>query len=78
VPSLASLRPDVPESVEELFAKLLAKKPSDRPASADEVVQILSGSAEKKWNATLLIAGGIAIAVILFLLGLVVVSQWNR
>jgi hypothetical protein len=42
------------------------------------VARILDGRAEKQFNTTLLIVGGVAAAVLIFLLGLVVVSQLNR
>ncbi|MBE3012535.1 serine/threonine protein kinase [Microbispora sp. NEAU-D428] len=40
-PSLKSLRADVPDELEELVLSLLAKNPSDRPASAAEVYERL-------------------------------------
>jgi serine/threonine protein kinase len=78
VPSLRAARAEVPEWLDELFQKLLAKRPGERPASANDVARILDGRAEKQFNTTLLIVGGVAAAVLIFLLGLVVVSQLNR
>ncbi len=75
IPSLRKARPDVPEALDALFQKLLAKKPADRPAGADEVVKQLSGAEQAKWDTTMLVAGGIAIAVVLFLVVLVIWSQ---
>jgi serine/threonine protein kinase len=75
IPSLCKLRKDVPESLDELFQKLLAKRPADRPASAEEVVEMLNGREEKKWDRTVLVAGGVAIAVVLFLGALVIFSR---
>lgn len=75
IPSLRTARPDVPEALDKLFQKLLAKKPADRPASAAEVVQQLSGTVEKKLDTTLYIVGGIAVVVVLFLIVLVIVSS---
>jgi hypothetical protein len=44
-PSLRQQRPDVPEAVEAVVDKLLAKKPEDRFASADHVIQALDPAA---------------------------------
>ncbi len=41
-PSLAELAPGAPPLVEQLVGQLLAKDPSDRPASADQVLEALS------------------------------------
>lgn len=41
VPSLRSARPDVPEALEELFQRMLAKAPADRPQSMSEVIAAL-------------------------------------
>lgn len=40
-PDLGELRPDAPPALTELLFRLLAKDPSDRPESADEVVSLL-------------------------------------
>jgi formylglycine-generating enzyme required for sulfatase activity len=40
-PPLGALRPDAPRELSALVARLLAKKPEDRPASAQEVAQTL-------------------------------------
>jgi hypothetical protein len=48
-PKLRELRADVPEELEALCAKLLAKLPADRPASAKEVAVELQGMI-KRWN----------------------------
>ncbi|MBI1831832.1 MAG: protein kinase, partial [Planctomycetes bacterium] len=49
-PALAQLNSDVPPALAELIHKLLAKAPSDRPASAKEVVQTIQ-SIERDWVA---------------------------
>lgn len=41
LPSLASLRPDLPPTVDAVLAKLCAKDPRDRPKSMDEVISLL-------------------------------------
>ena len=41
-PSLRSLRPDIPESLEILYQKLMAKDPADRVQSADELAKSLA------------------------------------
>lgn len=66
-PSLRAARPDVPPWLDALFQQLLAKSPSERPASAEEVAKRLSGGEPHQWNVALLVAGGIAAAVIAFL-----------
>ncbi|MGA2033283.1 MAG: protein kinase [Thermoguttaceae bacterium] len=48
VPSLRTLRPDVPESLDAVFVKMLAKKPQDRQASMGEVIAQLQGCALPK------------------------------
>jgi serine/threonine-protein kinase len=40
-PPLQAIRPDVPDDLARLVARLLAKDPADRPASADEVAAAL-------------------------------------
>lgn len=41
IPSLRKLRPETPEELERIYAKMVAKKPSDRFASMQEVVAAL-------------------------------------
>jgi hypothetical protein len=41
-PRVSELRPDVPADVEELVARLLSRRPEDRPASGEEVATMLS------------------------------------
>ncbi|MGC3966903.1 MAG: serine/threonine-protein kinase [Pirellulales bacterium] len=41
IPSLRSARPDVPASLEAIYLKMLAKKPTDRPQKTSEVVEAL-------------------------------------
>ncbi len=48
VPSLRTLRPDVPESLDAVFQKMLAKKPQDRQASMGEVMAQLQACALPK------------------------------
>lgn len=45
-PDLRSLCPDLPETVASLVASLLARAPSDRPATAATVMDLLSGLAD--------------------------------
>jgi phosphate ABC transporter phosphate-binding protein len=40
-PSLREARPDVPESLDALYLRMVAKKPDDRPAAMTEVVEAL-------------------------------------
>lgn len=42
-PSLRGIRPDIPENLETLVLRMLAKDPADRPRSAIEVASQLSG-----------------------------------
>jgi serine/threonine protein kinase len=46
IPSLRGIRPEVPESVDAIFAKMVAKRPVDRFQSMREVVQALSTISE--------------------------------
>lgn len=41
IPVPSEVSPDVPEAVDELVMHLMAKKPDDRPRSADEVVELI-------------------------------------
>ncbi|MEZ5941646.1 MAG: protein kinase [Planctomycetaceae bacterium] len=45
IPSLRASRPDVPEVVDNLLSRLLAKNPADRPATLEEILAVLDGSA---------------------------------
>jgi eukaryotic-like serine/threonine-protein kinase len=47
-PSVASLRPNTPADLEALIARLLAKNPADRPATATEVRDRLRACAERE------------------------------
>ncbi len=40
-PMLRSVRPDVPTGVEDVYQKMMAKRPSDRPQSMAEVIRLL-------------------------------------
>src|SRR5439155_23695255 len=40
-PAPSERNPDVPEVIDRLCARLMAKQPGDRPASADEVVALV-------------------------------------
>jgi Protein kinase domain len=75
VPSLRSSHAEVPVWLDNLFQKLLAKKPADRPANAAEVVKSLSDTSEATWNKTAIIAGIVAVAVVAFLIVLVIISR---
>lgn len=55
IPSLRISNADVPVWLDDLFQKLLAKKPADRPANAAEVVKSLSETSEATWNKTAII-----------------------
>jgi serine/threonine protein kinase len=46
--AVASLRPDTPDDLDALIARLLAKNPSERPASATEVRDRLTARAESE------------------------------
>jgi eukaryotic-like serine/threonine-protein kinase len=46
--SVASVRPTTPTDLDVLIARLLAKKPTDRPATATEVRDLLAASAESE------------------------------
>jgi serine/threonine protein kinase len=41
IPRLLVLRPDAPTALEELFQRMMAKQPADRPASMTEVIDVL-------------------------------------
>ncbi len=41
IPSLKAARPDVPESLEKLYQKMMAKRPEDRIGSMNEVIEAL-------------------------------------
>jgi serine/threonine protein kinase len=43
IPSLRELRPDVPEVLDDLFRRLVAKEPDERPGSMGEVARVLEG-----------------------------------
>jgi eukaryotic-like serine/threonine-protein kinase len=47
-PTLASLRPDTPADLDVLISRLLAKNPTDRPATASEVRDLLAAIAESE------------------------------
>jgi eukaryotic-like serine/threonine-protein kinase len=47
-PAVASLRPDTPADLDALIARLLAKNPSDRPATATDVRDRLTAGAESE------------------------------
>ena len=50
VPSLRTLRPDVPEGLDRVFQKMLAKQPADRYASMKElIVELRSSLAAPPW-----------------------------
>ena len=44
IPSLRAVRPDIPEHLETVFQRLLAKDPDQRPSSMSEVIQALQKS----------------------------------
>jgi serine/threonine protein kinase len=75
IPSLRQRNPEVPPWLDQLHERLLAKKPADRPASANDVVKQLSGSHEVAWTKTAVIAGLVAVAVVAFLIILVVMAK---
>jgi eukaryotic-like serine/threonine-protein kinase len=50
-PAVASLRPDTPADLDALIARLLAKNPSDRPATATELRDRLTAAAESEMAA---------------------------
>jgi len=47
VPAPSERNPDVPEVVDRLVMQLMAKKPDDRPRSADEVVELIDDALAK-------------------------------
>jgi len=51
-PSVTSLRPDTPADLDVLITRLLAKNPSDRPATATDVRDRLTAHAESETAAT--------------------------
>ncbi len=52
IPVPSDVSPDVPEAVDELVMHLLAKKPDDRPRSADEVVELIDEALGRLAGAT--------------------------
>jgi hypothetical protein len=70
VPSLRAARPDVPPALDDLFQKLVAKTPADRPQSMDAVVAALDAvrpGDRRRWRLYLPL---IAVAAVLIALGL--------
>lgn len=41
IPSLREVRPEVPQTIEQLYRRMVAKKPGDRPATFREVIEII-------------------------------------
>jgi eukaryotic-like serine/threonine-protein kinase len=82
VPSLRSVRPNVPESLERAVTRLLAKVPADRFATADELAHALGDGRVVPWpsrsrsqHRRLMLAAGIAAAAAAVALG---VLRWRR
>jgi serine/threonine protein kinase len=74
-PSLRTARPEVPEWLDRLFQQLMAKKPAERPASAEEVTRRLVSGEPQPWNMTLIIAGGVAVAAVVILVVLLIMKR---
>ncbi len=55
-PGILRARPDTPDALIKACRKMLAKRPEDRPASADEVVEMLAGICPPKRSATRIVA----------------------
>ena len=79
LPGIRTRRPDVPEGVERALAKALAKEPTDRFATAQELTVALEEAggpspgrrpASRRRAAALLAAGAVAATAFLFALGL--------
>lgn len=51
-PTLSSLDSEIPQRVQSVFRKMIAKKPQDRQASAEQVVRELSGASPVTASAT--------------------------
>lgn len=78
IPSLREARPEVPEWLDELYQRMLAKKPDERIASAAEVAKLLAAGGEKPeptFTMPIIVAGTVTAVVVIFLLVLVVLSQ---
>ncbi|MBN2578130.1 MAG: protein kinase [Pirellulales bacterium] len=41
IPTIRAVRPDVPEEIDRLLGRMLAKRPDERPATATEIIQAL-------------------------------------
>ena len=51
IPSLKAARQDVPEEVEKVFRKLLAKSPADRYSTLADLIDLLAPPTKKSfWN----------------------------
>ncbi len=48
VPSVRSLRPDVPEAVDKIIARCMAKEPRDRYQTADELIRAIDAALGKR------------------------------
>ncbi|MCZ2343463.1 MAG: protein kinase [Bacteroidales bacterium] len=62
-PSLREMRPDVPPALDQLFTRLVAKKPADRPPSMEAVLESLDAilsSRRRSWWPFFLALGGLS------------------
>lgn len=75
IPKLSQLRPDTPPWLDDLAQALLAKKPLERPASAQAVLERLPGQVEKRSQNVIVIVAAAVIAVILFLVLLIILNR---